>query len=218
MADSPTNTNKTPTTKTSGAVTTSKSRDILEFHREVIDCYYSNGYRKYKAVQEVRPGTSQNKAGHLCQAILKNPSNQWYIEEKRQRLASRTDIYASQVIEELNNWRTMDATDYIGLTIDELKALPAAERRCIQSFKEVTRIEENRKGDEIKTVTIEIKLIDKQRASSDLSKHLGLYEADNLQKREQKPVKLSDFTKEELQLIYKMKQKHLKTIDITPER
>jgi hypothetical protein len=218
MEDSPTNTNKTPTTKTSGAVTTPKNREILEFHREVIDCYYSNGYRKYKAVQEVRPGTTQNKAGHLCQAILKNPANQWYIEEKRQRLASRTDIYASQVIEELNNWRTMDATDYIGLTTDELKALPAAERRCIQSFKEVITTIENRKGDPVTTKTIEIKLVDKQRASSDLSKHLGLYEADNLQKRDQKPVKLSDFTKEEMQLLLKMKQKQIKTIDITPER
>jgi hypothetical protein len=218
MAELPTNTNKTPTTKTSGAVTTPKNREILEFHREVIDCYYSNGYRKYKAVQEVRPGTTQNKAGHLCQAILKNPANQWYIEEKRQRLASRTDIYASQVIEELNNWRTMDATDYIGLTTDELKALPAAERRCIQSFKEVITTIENRKGDPVTTKTIEIKLVDKQRASSDLSKHLGLYEADNLQKRDQKPVKLSDFTKEEMQLLLKMKQKQIKTIDITPER
>jgi hypothetical protein len=218
MAELPTNTNKTPTTKQPGVLTTPKNREILEFHREVIDCYYSNGYRKYKAVQEVRPGTSQNKAGHLCQAILKNPANQWYIEEKRQRLASRTDIYASQVIEELNNWRTMDATDYIGLTTDELKALPAAERRCIQSFKEVITTIENRKGDPVTTKTIEIKLVDKQRASSDLSKHLGLYEADNLQKREQKPVKLSDFTKEEMQLLLKMKQKQIKTIDITPER
>ncbi|AKG94257.1 terminase small subunit [Polaribacter phage P12002S] len=177
----PTHTNKQQSTKNTGAV---KVKELSEKHKYIIEEWSSNGYNKTKAVQTVCPEVGNSSAAvHVFNAIASKPSGKKYIEGVQTRLRKSTHISKEQVLQELIHGSFTDATDYIGLTTKELKELPPAARRQIQSFKETERTETDRAGNKITTKTIDIKLINKLDALKETAKIIGAYEIDNNQKK-----------------------------------
>lgn len=125
---------------------------------------------------------NQSQAVQVFNSIAIKPIAKKYIDSMHSRLRASVHISKEQVLQEFIHSAFTDATDYIGLTADELKALPPSVRRQIQSFKETERTETTRTGATITTKTIDIKLINKLDALKETTKIIGAYELDNTQK------------------------------------
>ena len=177
----PTHTNKQQISKSSGVV---KVKELSEKHKYILEEWSANGYNKTKAVQTVCPDVGNSSAAvHVFNAIASKPEGKKYINGMQARLRKSTHISKEQVLQELIYGSFTDATDFIGLDSKELKELPPATRRQIQSFKETERTETDRAGNKITTKTIDIKLINKLDALKETAKIIGAYEIDNNQKK-----------------------------------
>lgn len=156
---------------------------VKELHKNFIDEWFNNGYNAVKAIQTVNPGISYSYANTLSRSILKAKNIQPYIEQKRSELKEATGIQTEQVLKELITYAYSDATDYVGLTKEELRELPPEVRRCIQGTSTKRRTFKDNKGNTTIDEVITIKLIDKVKAIEMINKHIGFYEEDNKQKK-----------------------------------
>ena len=206
--------------KKTGVVKAKQTKELSDKHILIIEEYYNNGYNKSKAVRTITPDVkSPSAAVHVFNAIASKPLAKKYIEGMQSRLRQSVHISKEQVLQELIHGAYTDATDYIGLTAEELKELPPSTRRQIQSFKATERTEVDRSGNEITTKTIDIKLINKLDSLKEVAKIIGAYELDNKQKSNS--IDLSTMTIEDKLLLLRLKEaslkpKQIKTIDITP--
>ena len=161
-----------------------KAKELSEKHKYILEEWSSNGYNKTKAVQTVCPEVKNSSAAvHVFNAIASKQEGKKYINSIQVRLRQSTHISKEQVLQELIHGAFTDATDYIGLTVEELKELPPATRRQIQHVKQTERTETDRRGQEVTTKTIDIKLINKLDALKETAKIIGAYEIDNNQKK-----------------------------------
>jgi len=156
---------------------------VNEAHRATIDEYYTNGFNGRKAVLSINPELSLNSASTTYDYIFNHPDNQAYIKDKRQALKQLTNIENEHILRELISWAYGDATEFVGLTSEEVKQLPADVKRCIQGIKIKTRTYYDKQiKEEVTEESIEIKLIDKTKAVEMINKHIGFYSEDNRQK------------------------------------
>ena len=157
---------------------------VNEAHRSTIDEYYTNGFNGRKAVLSINPELSLNSASTTYDYIFNHPDNQAYIKDKRQALKQLTNIENEHILRELISWAYGDATEFVGLTSEEVKQLPADVKRCIQGIKIKTRTYYDKQiKEEVTEESIEIKLIDKTKAVEMINKHIGFYSEDNKQKK-----------------------------------
>lgn len=193
--------------KNMGEIT--KTKELQENHRLIVDAYFNNGFNKSKAVIEVLGALKhQGQANHIFNGLSSLKVVKNYIEQKRLHLSSETNIYKEQILKERISLAFSDITDFIGLTEEELKNLPSEQRRQIQSYKVTERTETTRTGEEITTKTIDLKLIDKSDSLKEISKHIGFYEVDNRQKSN--TINLEEATPTELNTVLKLMQDQLK--------
>jgi phage terminase small subunit len=153
--------------------------ELINKDQEILDEYYINGYNGVKAVLSVFPDMKYQVAAVRFNKIKNSQRNQDYISEKQARLKSQTEVSNERILKELLNWFYVDATEFIGLSIDEIKSLPPEIRRCIQDFD--VKEQYDKHGNHIAT-NIKVKLQDKQKAVESINKHLGFYAQDNDQK------------------------------------
>lgn len=156
-----------------------------DLHKSVIDNYFNNGFSGVKAVLECKPDTGYVAASALARTILKDRANKEYIEEKHAQLKASANVQTEAVLKELLTVGFSDVTDYIGLTVEEIKALPPSVRRCIASYdiKKTTYLPRGAKpGEEVTDEYIKIKLKDSLKAIDMINKYIGFYEKDNSQK------------------------------------
>ena len=156
-----------------------------ELERAAVDEYFRNGYNGMKAAVSIRPEISEKGASNWFNAIIKKPDVREYIEQKMAVMRAEAQIDAIHVLKELIQFSFSDITDYIGLTVEELKELPPEVRRCISQFKRKTRTFLPRgaePGEEVTEDIIEIKLFDKVKTLEMINKHIGFYLEDNKQK------------------------------------
>ena len=158
-----------------------KTGGIKTEHRAAIDEYFNNGFNGSKAVQAVYSNSIET-ARPLWTKINTKPENQEYIKAKRAALKRRATVENVQILRELLQFAYSNAADFIGLTPEAVKALPADVTRCIQSFEAKKHTYTDRNGDTHTEETIKIKLIDKIKAIDIINKHIGFYEVDNKQK------------------------------------
>lgn len=156
-----------------------KVKEASERDKAIIDEYYSNGFNGKKAVLAVCPDLGSNSASVVFNTLMKRKANVSYLDEKKARLRTQTDIQPENVLREQIQWAYADITDYIGLTSEQLKELPPEARRCIQDIK--VRQHKDKYGNDAGE-TIEIKLVSKIAAIEQIAKHIGYYSLDNDQK------------------------------------
>jgi phage terminase small subunit len=158
---------------------------INELHKLMIDEYYANGFVGWKAVQTYNPEVQQSGAGTYFHNLSKLPQNKAYMKEKIELLRAETQITGVQVLRELILFSFSDITDFIDLSVAEIKSLPPDVRRCISVFeKKTTRYLPRgaKKGEEVEETTVKIKLFDKLKSLEMVNKHIGFYSEDNKQK------------------------------------
>ena len=163
-----------------GKVTATEVR--MEEHFAIVDEYFNNGYRQDLAVMTFRPHLTPSRATTVFGAIMKKEDVRDYVMDKRAHLRAKANIEPEQVIAELITWVYSDPTQFIGLTADEVKALPPETKRCIQSINHKKNSVEGKDGKVRIAEVWDIKLVDKNKAIEMLNKMLGFYALDNKQK------------------------------------
>ena len=155
---------------------------VNEEHFAIIDEYFNNGYRQDLAVLMYRPHLKPSTATSVFGAIMKKDDMREYVMDKRAHLRAKANIEPEQVISELITWVYSDPTQFIGLSADEVKALPPETKRCIQTINHKKNKVVGKDGKERINEIWDIKLVDKNKAIEILNKMLGFYALDNRQK------------------------------------
>lgn len=158
------------------------SQAVIEEYKSIIDLYFLNGYNGAKAVREHRPDITHGTAKVLFSTLSKKQEVKEYINKKRQQLRATTAIQGEQILKELLQYAYSDATDYIGLSIKEIKSLPAEVRRSLQNIKHRKREYRDKNNNLVTEEVIEVRLVDKLAAIDKINKHIGFYSEDNRQK------------------------------------
>lgn len=157
----------------------SRTPEVMEEHKGIILEYFTNGFNAVAAVQLFRPMLSNNIAGSTFQAIKNSKHNKEYIQELQARLESMTDVKAEHILKELIQWSYSDVSSFIGLSVEDIKALPPDVRRTIQSY-EVT--DHTDKYGNSTGQTVKLRLVNKLDSMKEISKMKGMYSIDNDQK------------------------------------
>lgn len=159
------------------------TRDVLiEEHKSIIDTWFANGMNGTKAVLEHRPELSYGAARPLFNAIIKKPENQAYIQECRQLMRASVGLSYEQVLNEVQAWVYADPTDYVGLSVEGLKALPSEVKRSLQTIDIQRETYYKADGTPVEKEIVRVKTVNKVDAMNKLIKMLGYYEADNRQR------------------------------------
>ena len=197
-----------------GSVDISMPVNIEEQHRQVIDEYFSNGFNKSRAVLSVMPNIKiQSSAGSLFIAISKKPSVKKYIAQRQLELREACNIVPEMLVNEHMNHAFSDITVFMLKSKEEISQLPSYIRRQIASYEETETTVTDRRGNEVKTNKIKVRLKDSRDALKDLSKFIGLYEAHNKQKA--KPLDITRLDKNVLKALLVLKEQQPdKTINI----
>lgn len=134
----------------------------------------------------IKAGYSEKTAGSQGSRMLKNVKVRAYIDEYLQERASKLDITANRILEELGHIAFFDIGNiFDGISLKEIDSLPENVRRAISSVK--VRVE---KVDGENTAEVmEIKAHDKLGGIEKLMKHLGMYELDNQQGKDDVKIK-----------------------------
>lgn len=206
--------NKTSEIISVGSVNLSMPINIEEQHRQIIDEYFSNGFNKSRAVMTVMPNIKvQSSAGSLFIAISKKPEVKKYIAQRQLELREACNIVPEMLVNEHMNHAFSDVTVFMLKTKEEIAQLPSHIRRQIASYEETETTVTDRKGNEVTTNKIKVRLKDSRDALKDLSKFIGLYEVHNKQKA--KPLDITKLDKNVLKALLVLKeQQPNKTIDV----
>ena len=126
---------------------------------------------------------SENTAAVEASKNLKKPKIQNYLDELSQRVAGHAGLYPGRILREEARLAFYDPRDLMDPATGEMRALkdlPEHMARAIVSVK-VIKTQSLKDPDLVRT-EYRYKFADKGRALERLSKYLGLYEKDNLQK------------------------------------
>lgn len=173
-----------------------------DLHTAIIDEYYSNGFNKVKSALTASPGITYRGAQALANSVLKDKENETYIKYKHEQLKAETNISTTQILKELLTFAYSDVTQFLGLTLDEIKALPPEVRRCLTNVKIKRQTYKDRQGKEVVEENIEFKLVDKLNAIDKINKYIGFYEVDNKQKANN--VNLTNISTDKLNVLLEL--------------
>ncbi|MES2593136.1 MAG: terminase small subunit [Bacteroidota bacterium] len=128
-------------------------------------------------------GYSENTARQIAYNLLQEPEVESYLSELKAEYALKNGINKESVLNEYRKIAFSDVRKILTIdgglkSIDELDDDTAGAIAGIESFDEIERMTGEKLGTNRK-----IKLHDKLRALEALSKHLGLFERDNEQKK-----------------------------------
>lgn len=129
----------------------------------------------------IRAGYSPKTAKIQASRLLTNVNVQKRIAELKKGVSDKLEISHQDVLKRLAKWVDSDITQVLGLSADEVKALPEEVRKLIKSFK--YRSKTYTQGESIITEDfVECTFVDKETAQGMINKHVGFYEVDNKQK------------------------------------
>lgn len=185
-------------------------REAIELeHRMIIDEYFINGFDGIKAVLKYRPYVSRSGASAVFKAISDKVSIKKYIDTKRSEVRSSLQIKQETILMELMAWLRADPTDFLGLTVEELKDLPPEVKKCIQSVKHKKDTGTDRSGNPFVKEYVEVKIVDKLRAMEMINKHIDFYNADNQSKKQ--TIDISKASDEQLNAVLALMEGQIKS-------
>ena len=129
----------------------------------------------------IRAGYSKRTAKSQGQRLLTNVDIQNYISELKKGVSEELKITHQDVLKKLQKWVESDITEVLGLSLDEIKALP------IQLKNLITEVKHNRKSYMMGDIPVtednfHFKFVSKEKGQDMINRHLGFYEVDNKQK------------------------------------
>ena len=186
---------------------------IEDFHRLVVDEYMINGFNGRKAVMKYRPNVSDVNADGVFRNLIKSDKGKVYFSQKRNEIRASINIEQEQILQQLLFWLRSDATDYLSMSPEELKALPDEAKQCIESIVHKKKSYTDRGGNLVVDEHLQVKLISKVKAMEILNKMLGYYELDNMQK--QKTIDISKASPKQLNAVLELMQSQIEDSDNT---
>jgi len=154
---------------------------MQENHKRFADKYFETLNAKDSAIYA---NFSEDTAKQIGYNLLQREDVQEYLSDLKKEYAEKSGISKERILNEYKKIAFSDLRDF--LTVDGgLKDISDIDDDCagalesLESFDEVTR-----DGEKLGT-NRKIKLHNKLRALDALSKHLGLFEKDNIQKQPQ---------------------------------
>ena len=155
---------------------------ISDNHIRLIDNYLSNGGNKVKAYLEVYPDVAYHTAAGAYNKVQALPQVKEYLKTRQTELKEAANIKSIEILNTLKTWLYSDPSQFIGLTPDDIKALPPDVRQCIQSIDHKKKTYTDRRGEKITEEHIKVQLVDKTKALEMINKHIGFYSEDNKQR------------------------------------
>lgn len=142
----------------------------------------------------IRAGYSADTAYSIGWENLRKPEIQLRLTELRAELNNQNGGLAQQVIDELKKVGFSNIQDMLesGNEIKDITMLDRDKAAVISSIKKSKTTFGDGEGNEGQKETIEFKLWDKLNALEKLGKHLGIFEADNKQKKAVITVTVTD--------------------------
>lgn len=161
-------------------------KEELFVHRYIVDF---NGAASAREV-----GYSENSAKEIAAELLTKPHIQRRLKEIQKHLSDKNDNLAQQVIDELKKVGFSNIQDFLGASneIKDISTLDRDKAAVISSIKKSKTTFGDDEGNEGEKETVEFKMWDKLNALEKLGKHLGIFEADNKQKKAIITVTVSD--------------------------
>lgn len=133
----------------------------------------------------IRAGYSIDTAHSIGWENLRKPEIQLRLTELRTELNNQNGNLAQQVIDELKKIGFSNIQDYLeaGNEIRDISAMDRDKAAVISGIKKSKTTFGDGDGNEGEKETVEFKMWDKLNALEKLGKHLGIFEADNKQKK-----------------------------------
>lgn len=133
----------------------------------------------------IRAGYSIDTAHSIGWENLRKPEIQLRLTELRTELNNQNGNLAQQVIDELKKIGFSNIQDYLeaGNEIRDISAMDRDKAAVISGIKKSKTTFGDGDGSEGEKETVEFKMWDKLNALEKLGKHLGIFEADNKQKK-----------------------------------
>ena len=153
-------------------------------YKKVIDEYFINGFNGTQAYMAVYKNTKlPNTAATNFKRLSEIAEVKEYIDLKHKEAEEHAAITHEKMLERLKDILTLNATCVLGLSIEEIKALPDNIAQNIKKVKHKRNIRKNGKGKVIQEDEfIEVEFVSKEKAIDAINKHIGFYEKDNNQK------------------------------------
>lgn len=145
----------------------------LNLRQKLFCHHYLTDFNATNAIKKA--GYSAKTASEAGCLMLKNPKVKSYIDSIKEELTDKADVKTLDVINEYKKVAFSNLQDYLkdGNTISDLSKLP----RGIVAAVDTIQCKVGKDG----TEEIKIKLHNKLTALDALSRHLGIFERDNLQ-------------------------------------
>lgn len=142
----------------------------------------------------IRAGYSIDTAHSIGWENLRKPEIQLRLTELRKELNDQNGNLAQQVIDELKKIGFSNIQDMLesGNEIKDITTLDRDKAAVISSIKKSKTTFGDGEGNEGEKETVEFKMWDKLNALEKLGKHLGIFEADNKQKKAVITVTVTD--------------------------
>jgi len=182
-------------------------------HQEIIDEYFSNGFKKVEAVMAVLPHVKLRQTARPIFATLsKRPEVAKYIAIKQLELRDKSTVVPEMIVSELMNIGFSSIAPFLGKTEEQIAKMPHEYTRQLAQAETIETTVVNRKGETVTTKKTRIKMKDSQMALRDLSKYIGLFEAHNRQKSPK--VDISKLDNNTLKALHDFVEQQKNTIDI----
>lgn len=142
----------------------------------------------------IRAGYSVDTARAIGHENLTKPDIQLRLTELRTELNNQNGNLAQQVIDELKKIGFSNIQDFVqtGNEVKDISTLDRDKAAVISSIKKSKTTFGDGEGNEGEKETVEFKMWDKLNALEKLGKHLGIFEADNKQKKAVITVTVTD--------------------------
>jgi len=165
------------------------SKPLRSILQEAFISNLLKGAPQYQAYKDAGYSSKSKNSLEVCSTqLLSNPKIKARLDYKRGQLAKKADITAERVIAELARIGFANLQDFLdtGNAVQDLTKLPRELTAAVESVQ--TDIRHDGGKSEGYTEKVKFKLHSKVAALDKLAQHLGLYEADNNQKRQIVPV------------------------------
>ena len=132
----------------------------------------------------IRAGYSEKTANEIASENLAKPNIQARVAELKAKRLKRVENEQDSVLKELLNWFYSDVTEFMQLKPEDVKKLDPSLRRLITGFKNVQKTTKDDDGNVVVEDLIELRFVSKEKAAEFITKHIGFYELDNLQQKQ----------------------------------
>jgi hypothetical protein len=157
-------------------------QEISDFHVKIVDEYLSNGHNKAQTILKFHPDVNYGSCHRMFNAVIERPEVAKYLKERQTEHKEKAEIKSLDMLLKLKTWLNSDPSQFINLTPDQVKELPAEVRQCIQAIDHKKKEYTDRQGVAVVEHQIKVTLVDKVKTMDMLNKHIGFYSEDNKQK------------------------------------